>query len=1303
MNHHLVRSRGFAHQLYLPFLLLLAFVVATSLPASAAQGNEGASNSTVSLPEHGVTMQVSAGWSHHQYANVHELLNVPEAQIGKLSPEDRDNAAKIRVNALQNRNHSKAVERLGQVAAEYKTPPTFLTIDGWPALQRQTLVPKPERGQEENSAKLSDEPRKMLVLVTTAVAVGNAVFRLDGTVSAESPAAQLIAEQMKEIGRQLRFHEVGNPAAAAQEVQELQNKPATVPAAPRSLRTSVLASPTALQQTGSQQPGIAFFNTQLGGEPEIAVSTSGQNIAIAAQCNGTSSQDGGQTFSATFGFPNCTGGDSSLAYGRSGNFYEGTIGTVNKSQDAQVVNVSTNGGKTFQFRSNPFVCGTCAFVNTNNPNGVPDQEHIAADRFNAGPAPTAGDQVYFVWRKPSGYGISCSSDSGNNWTAAQFFGDGAADFPRITVGEDGLVYVAYLNGGNIEVDRYTSCANGLNQQKQGLVAAAGTNAVDCPIAGLDRCGGNGGTGQNDLRSHTIAVDDTNASHLYVAYAANTVSAVNEDVFVVDSYDNGQTWSAPTRVNNSIPGRRFMPWVCSVGGAAYVSWYDRRSATAITNDATDYFAGSAAPSGGILTAGSDFQINAPTTGDPQCASGWPASPAAASYSESCFVQPQLAGQCGTANPLKTGDTGTRCDFSGPDATACGTGPNGAESCQAGRGSPKYGDYNGNACAAGRLYTIWASATSQPGANQPANGINLFFSQKLVCCSPQIQVPGPVSINACSGTTTTSTVNLCNTGKADLQINSISSSNSKIIVTTPTSGYPLIVSPDSCFPAQITLSPGITTGTVSGTLTIASNDTVNPSATVQVNGSSPAPSINATIVNSGNFGNVCPGGQSSLNLNVTNQSSCDLKINSITTSANFLPPTTVSLPLILTADATVAVPISFAPSVSQTCSNTNAITGTVTLNSNDPTQGGGNTVVNLSGLVPCPSINATIVNKGAFGNVCAGTQADLNLQVLNTGQCNLNISSVASNDVNFVLPSGTAYPLVLSADANVNLPIRFQPAPYGSAGYRTCSNVSPQTAGITIASNDPIFSSLVTAVQGIEGCPTLVLSPQKLNGIDAFPATVSDPTQTLGCFTDKQITVSNAGICPLIIPTGGLSATPSTYFSVVNPTTPLALAPGAGSVPISVRFRPLALTGQNAFAPDQQTGSLLITSNDPVTTDDTAGAADGLCGEPVYHSGARVLVVDTFSNPVSSVAKMTLVSKGLTPPFSQTLMPALLRSGSACGKPILYHLDNETLRPAGTTGNNPRASYVLSAKNGSTQANMSFTLGQCQMQQIILQVK
>jgi hypothetical protein len=235
------------------------------------------------------------------------------------------------------------------------------------------------------------------------------------------------------------------------------------------------------------------------------------------------------------------------------------------------------------------------------------------------------------------------------------------------------------------------------------------------------------------------VDDKNANHLYAAYATNT-AANNENIMVLDSPDGGTTWNTAVQVNAAVNGRRYMPWVCSVEGKALVSWFDRRNATVANNDLTDFYGGSASVVAGNLTAGADFVIS--TAADPQCASGWACVPRATADSESCSVQPQLAGVCcnlGNANcpgncpgPSCPAGSGQRCDFtSGPACPTagdtCNPNPNG--------GCPKYGDYNGNTCQFGRFYTIWPSATNQPGAIQGTGGnINLFYSSQIIHAPP-----------------------------------------------------------------------------------------------------------------------------------------------------------------------------------------------------------------------------------------------------------------------------------------------------------------------------------------------------------------------------------------------------------------------------------------------------------------------------------------------------------------------------------------------------------------------------------------
>ena len=51
----------------------------------------------------------------------------------------------------------------------------------------------------------------------------------------------------------------------------------------------------------------------------------------------------------------------------------------------------------------------------------------------------------------------------------------------------------------------------------------------------------------------------------------------------------------------------MPWVCAVGGAAHVSWYDLRFAGAGSNDLTDFFRGSASVSGASLVSGPEVRL------------------------------------------------------------------------------------------------------------------------------------------------------------------------------------------------------------------------------------------------------------------------------------------------------------------------------------------------------------------------------------------------------------------------------------------------------------------------------------------------------------------------------------------------------------------------------------------------------------------------------------------------------------------------------------------------------------------------
>jgi hypothetical protein len=69
-----------------------------------------------------------------------------------------------------------------------------------------------------------------------------------------------------------------------------------------------------------------------------------------------------------------------------------------------------------------------------------------------------------------------------------------------------------------------------------------------------------------------------------------------------------------------------------------------------------------------------------------------------------------------------NVGRACDFN--------VGCPGGQTCNTGRGSPKYGDYNGSASAQDDFFTAFASAKSPPRISPPSAAIDVFFTTFLL---------------------------------------------------------------------------------------------------------------------------------------------------------------------------------------------------------------------------------------------------------------------------------------------------------------------------------------------------------------------------------------------------------------------------------------------------------------------------------------------------------------------------------------------------------------------------------------------
>jgi hypothetical protein len=1124
------------------------------------------------------TVQYPGNWSELPsiYRNSKTLVSVPKNDHGKLSAAKNayglgDRVARVMITIEQRRSHDEAVQRLREIAGSFSTPATFIEIAGWPALEQSRVELRPLKGaspvlQQPASSPVITHEDRLTLHKTTAIAAGTLLIRLEASMPPKGSEqlqrdVEAIARSVKLTAAAAATPGAGATTAAISSLRTAESGRQTGAASETvfAIPAAASADPTA---PGVPGPGFPARAVNGGAELEVAASSSGRYVVVGTNGGWANSQDGGRTWSATngvncpAGFTSCNG-DPSVAVGRSGAFYAAIIGwpTGTSRQDtagtsSNVVLRSTDNGQNFTFVANSVVC----------PNGgaascFPDQEHITADRVLAG---SGGDQVYSTWRNfdtsDQDPALVCSQDSGANWTAPVNVGSGF--IPRIAIGGDGFVYVVYRSGNSVMLNKYSPCSAGMAQQVGFPVTVATVTDVTCPVAGLDRC--NDG---NSLSSHTVTVDDINPARVYVAYATNTAASVNENVLVRASIDGGATFDAGrvAQINTTGNARRYMPWACAVGGTAYVTWYDRRFAIpGISTDLTDFFGGSASlDASNDLTAGPEFRVS--SASDPNCASGWPCAPRATGDSESCPTQPQLAGVCldGTG-----AGSSQRCDFtSGP---ACPAG----ESCLLGGGCPKYGDYNGNACAGGRLFMAWASATPPAGVAAGA-GIDTFTDSRVVCCVPQIQTAGSLNFGAtCSTEPVTKDLQICNQGKELLQITAISSSSARYSVATPGPGFPMDIVAGNCQTLQVTFTPNAP-GAVNATLSIASNDPAYPSTTVNLTGSAGAPDVNLT--GSGSFGNVCSTATEQRTVEVCNTGSCSLSVSSATvvqaaSDAACLDFTIVANPFASSVQGGQCVPLV----VNYTPTTLDAHSCRLKVSSNDPDEPAvyipltGNTPAPLLTVAPNQAFPATVIQS------VGSCQSALPLPVTNTGTCPVTVQSITIGGIN-----GSNY----SLSGTPGIPITLNPGEQvGDGALKTVFRpdvVDRDRLGsidVTWLSN-PIANTTTTETRLMCGEGTLT-GARVLVRVGGVPAAVVDKIliQRLTANRNRNIvdTVGTFLNLPVLsfTPAAGTACVPFQFHKEFGTVTNGSmLAPGSYTVTATVTVNKKKVTKTVAF--DAQT--------------------------------------------------------------------------------------------------------------------------------------
>ena len=190
---------------------------------------------------------------------------------------------------------------------------------------------------------------------------------------------------------------------------------------------------------------------------------------------------------------------------------------------------------------------------------------------------------------------------------------------------------------------------------------------------------------------------------------------------------------------------------------------------------------------------------------------------------------------------------------------------------------------------------------------------------------IQVPGPVDFgNICLNSSQTETLSVCNTGPGDLSIDPITSSNPQFSVTTPSSGYPLLIGTGDCFPFQVRLTP-TSTGAQSSILTIPSNDPGSPTV-VAVSGN--GTEQNVTVTGSTEFGVVSAWSPGEKTVAICNTGHCDLSVASASVNCPDFSAVNNPLPSVAGSGACLDLVVGFTPTSQgpKSCQ--------LTINSDDP---------------------------------------------------------------------------------------------------------------------------------------------------------------------------------------------------------------------------------------------------------------------------------------------------------------------------------------------------------------------------------
>ena len=326
-------------------------------------------------------------------------------------------------------------------------------------------------------------------------------------------------------------------------------------------------------------------------EPSIAINpTNKNNIVAGAILNRTyHSTDGGKTWTkkilkSSYG----VFGDPVITADFKGNFYYSHLSDPSGKGwaaptilDRIVIQKSSDGGHSWNDGS---------YTGLRHPKDQ-DKQWLAVHPVN--------NTLYISWTEFDQYGspeakdhsrilFSQSMDGGKTWAEPmqinELEGDCIDDDQTPegavpAVGLDGSLYIAWSFDQKIYLDKSTD--SGKTWLEKDILVSTQPGGWTFDIPGIFRANG----------LPITAIDNSsgpNQGTIYVNWCDQRNGLADTDVWLAKSTDQGETWSAPIRVNNDPPGKQqFFTWmdIDQTTGHLYFVFYDRR---AYEDDKTDVY-------------------------------------------------------------------------------------------------------------------------------------------------------------------------------------------------------------------------------------------------------------------------------------------------------------------------------------------------------------------------------------------------------------------------------------------------------------------------------------------------------------------------------------------------------------------------------------------------------------------------------------------------------------------------------------------------------------------------------------------